>query len=270
MTMSSSRCLFAVFALLFSVTASSAQGLFFGNQYDSLLFQQRIVSMDEFMDRFNGEDVKGLDNMDTLARMKCLYHVCNHDALEKEPERWYSFLSDLARDSTRLSYTYANWAAIATCMVDVDGTEDTVTLILKMEHVKRSIYKWVITQASGRLLSLSPEMASTTFAISPTDNDVDFISLGEITGKNGQNILCYSNRDFLLDQTSVFFSLVAMGYLKIKYVADLDYQFDVPHYTFFVEHFSRETSNAGWLISDFFETDVPSQDLNMGEDSNNE
>lgn len=247
-------------ALLWGWANVSAQGVFVGNQYDSLLFQQRVTSMDEFMNRFNGKESSSIDGVDTVERLKCLFRLCNRDVLEKNPDEWYSFLSDMAHDSVQLLYTNSNWTALASCIVDIDGEEDTITLVLKVEQVKRSIYKWVITQASGRVLSLSPNKKSASFIISPVDNELNFISLSDITAKNAQNILCYGSHDFQADETSVFFAFVANGYLKIKYVEDLVYQFDFPKYTFWVSYFNRETYNSGWLISDFFEHGEASQD----------
>lgn len=240
------RFLAFLFLILFA-NSVSAQLLLSDNQYDSLLFQQKIVSIDEFMDRFNSDSV----SVDTLAKFRQLCGVCNRDALAQNSDRWFSFLSDLSQDSVRLLFTDTNWTAIATCVVLVDGVEDTVTLSLKVEQVKRSIYKWVISKATGKCLSLSPLLLSMPFSISPVNNEVNFMSLSDITVSNGQNILCYASRNFPVDETSVFFSLVAKGHLKIKYVVYLDYQFDLPNYTFFVSYFNRDTSNSGWLISDF-------------------
>ena len=244
---------FVAMALLCGTMAVSAQGVLIGRQYDSLLFQQRVSSMDEFMERFNGEDLSVQEDGDMLSKMQRVFRVCNRDVLDQDPQKWFPFLTDLAQNGVRLRYTDTNWAAIATCVVDVDGREDTVTLTLKVERVKRSIYKWAISSASGSVLTLSPLKESPLFSISPANNEVNFISLSDITTDNAQNILCYGSRDCRVDQTSVFYALVAKGYLKIKYVVDLVYRFDVAKYTFFVSFFNRDTFNAGWLISDFVE-----------------
>lgn len=250
------RQFLVVLIMIIGTTSVSAQVVYFDRQYDSLLFQQQVSTMDEFMDRFNGEEQSKAESQDSLSRLRNLFHVCNRDALELQPERWYTFLSDLAKDSVHLLYTNSNWAAIATCIVDYEGVEDTIVLVLKMEQVKGSIYKWVIAQASGQLLSLVPIKKSPHFSISPVDNDVNFISLGDITEKNGQNILCYGSSNFRIDETSVFYALVACGKLKVKYVDELIYQFDVPKYAFVVSYFNRDTDNSGWLISDFFERNI--------------
>ena len=132
---------FVAMALLCGTMAVSAQGVLIGRQYDSLLFQQRISSMDEFMERFNGEDLSVQEDGDMLSKLQRVFRVCNRDVLDQDPQKWFPFLTDLAQNGVRLRYTDTNWAAIATCVVDVDGREDTVTLTLKVERVKRSIYK---------------------------------------------------------------------------------------------------------------------------------
>ena len=80
----------------------------------------------------------------------------------------------------------------------------------------------------------------------------DFMSLNRITTERDDYITYYANKKFVVDETSVFFSLVYSGLLDIEYVLDLQFVFlQVPGYKFTIKHFERETNNAGWLIDSF-------------------
>ena len=59
-------------------------------------------------------------------------------------------------------------------------------------------------------------------------------------------------KDYPLDETSVFLSDVYNGLLDIDYVKDLQFIFyQVPNYVFRIKFIERETNNTGWLITDF-------------------
>jgi hypothetical protein len=63
-------------------------------------------------------------------------------------------------------------------------------------------------------------------------------------------VINYSAKSYHVDQLSVFNTLIYTGQLKIEYVQKIVYHFlQAPNYIFLVEHFDRNSSNAGWLIS---------------------
>ena len=126
-----------------------------------------------------------------------------------------------------------------------------MALELVTEHVKDFIYKWVIKGASGDVLNLSSVKQNHSMAISPVDNEVNFISLKHITTTESKNILNYKSKNEKTDGLSVFLALVHSGALSIKNVQQLEYVFNIKDYQFTVHNFVRDAMNSGLLISDF-------------------
>jgi hypothetical protein len=85
--------------------------------------------------------------------------------------------------------------------------------------------------------------------ISPTDHDINFMQLSRITTEQDDLILNYGQKQFDIDQTSVFFTMVNQGLLDIEHVANLQFIFmQVPGYQVTIEYIDRLANNAGWLI----------------------
>lgn len=214
--------------------------------------EMKVKMIEEFMLRFNREMIPIVMDSTTDDRdLKMMALLFDNNLLESRGDEVYDFISTMLADSIRLDFTDTNWMAIAECTANYKKRRHNIFLCLKTEHISGQMYKWVITHADGEILSLNPASKSAYDKISPTDNELYFIQLGDITGKNQENILNYSENGYEVDQTSVFFALVASGLLKIEQVDKITYQFHTRHYYFWVNYFSRDGINTGWLISDF-------------------
>ena len=78
------------------------------------------------------------------------------------------------------------------------------------------------------------------------------MSLSRITSNNLDYILNYKQKDYELDQTAAFYTLVNTGQLSVEYVRDLQFMFfQIPGWTFTIKEFDRQTKNSGWLITSF-------------------
>lgn len=114
------------------------------------------------------------------------------------------------------------------------------------------MYKWVIAKAEGDVFKLKPSLKSEKIMLMPDDHETNFMSLHRITTEKDDLISCYMQKDYPLDETSVFQSDVYNGLLDIDYVKDLQFIFyQVPNYVFRIKFIERETNNTGWLITDF-------------------
>lgn len=219
---------------------------------DHIANMMQVKQIEEFMARFNREETPiVMDSATTHKDMKMLALLFDADVLEKRAVEVVEFAEAMLRDDVKLHFTDTTWVAIANCKVKYKKQQHDIVLYLRTEHIEENMYKWVIMQAEGDLLILRPQKRSKSYKISPTDNELYFMQLADITGTEPENILNYSRRCFKTDQTSVFFSLVASGQLQVEYVEQLTYYFQTSHYNFFVNYYSREGTNSGWLISDF-------------------
>ena len=247
------RTVYFVFLLLFGVEVAFSQNINMIDK-DPIDYRLKVKQLDEFMRRFNLQDVPSIfQNEDTLLQdIYSMTAVFDFQVVQNRKDEVREFVTTMLENKIKLNYTDSNWIAVAHCNAVYKGKETTLTLELATEKVKDYIYKWVIIGASGDILNLKPMKQNPGLAISPVDNEVNFISLKHITSKEGLNILNYKGKTAQLDPMSVFFSLVNSGQLQIQNVQQLEYKFTIaPFYEFTVRNFIRDVMNSGWLIADF-------------------
>lgn len=227
------------------------------NDLNSGLYDSRIKLVDEFFDRFNGkEGHPDISRKDKDYRKKNLMFVFNgrmfnskEDAKFKELQ---NFINTVIEKNISINYSDTTWFAKAVCHGKLKGKEVDFTLYLNVEHRKEDMYKWVIAKAEGDVFKLKPSLKSEKIMLMPDDHETNFMSLHRITTEKDDLISCYMQKDYPLDETSVFLSDVYNGLLDIDYVKDLQFVFyQVPNYVFRIKFIERETNNTGWLITDF-------------------
>lgn len=245
-----SRCLLPLLLMLVLSATAFAQTPV--GDYDLLQFRMRVKQIGEFMARFNQDQIPpNLMPGDTLLRHKAFVMLFDRDLIDRRQDEVWQLVQRMVADERRLSFTDTTWSAEATCNVTLQGKPNRLTLTLRIEHVDGYRYKWVIDGASGAALALNPHKSNPGLRISPTDNELNFISLRNITQNEYPNILNYKSAGSRMDGLSVFMALVKSGSLKINYVEELQYFFDAPGYRLVVSNFRRDDLNSGWLISDF-------------------
>ena len=112
--------------------------------------------------------------------------------------------------------------------------------------------KWGIAKAEGETLKMIPPKTKYNMMLLPNDHETNFISLHRMTKDTPKQSMRFARKDFAIDETSVFFTLISMGLLKIEFVIDLQFVFyQVPGYKFAISYYEREKANCGWLISSF-------------------
>lgn len=227
------------------------------NDLNAGLYDSRIKLVDEFFDRFNGkEGHPDISRKDKDYRKKNLMFVFNgrmfkskEDAKFKELQ---NFINTVIEKNISINYSDTTWFAKAVCHGKLKGKEVDFTLFLNVEHRKEDMYKWVIAKAEGDVFKLKPSLKSEKIMLMPDDHETNFMSLHRITTEKDDLISCYMQKDYPLDETSVFLSDVYNGLLDIDYVKDLQFIFyQVPNYVFRIKFIERETNNTGWLITDF-------------------
>lgn len=227
------------------------------NDLNAGLYDSRIKLVDEFFDRFNGkEGHPDISRKDKDYRKKNLMFVFNgrmfkskEDAKFKELQ---NFINTVIEKNISINYSDTTWFAKAVCHGKLKGKDVDFTLFLNVEHRKEDMYKWVIAKAEGDVFKLKPSLKSEKIMLMPDDHETNFMSLHRITTEKDDLISCYMQKDYPLDETSVFLSDVYNGLLDIDYVKDLQFIFyQVPNYVFRIKFIERETNNTGWLITDF-------------------
>lgn len=227
------------------------------NQLNKGLYDSRIKLVDEFFDRFNGkEGHPDISNKDKYYRKKNLMFVFNGRMFKSKEDEKYkelqNFIDTVIANKTNINYSDTTWFAKAICHGKLKGKEVDFTLYLNVEHRKEDMYKWVIAKAEGDVFKLKPSLKSDKIMLMPDDHETNFMSLHRITTEKDDLISCYMQRNYPLDETSVFLSDVYNGLLGIEYVKDLQFVFhQVPGYVFRIKFIERDTNNTGWLITSF-------------------
>lgn len=247
---------FLCLALVIAFSIANAQKVI-TNDLNAELYDSRIKLVDEFFDRFNGkEGHPDISRKDKDYRKKNLMFVFNgrmfnskEDAKFKELQ---NFINTVIEKNISINYSDTTWFAKAVCHGKLKGKEVDFTLYLNVEHRKEDMYKWVIAKAEGDVFKLKPSLKSEKIMLMPDDHETNFMSLHRITTEKDDLISCYMQKDYPLEETSVFLSDVYNGLLDIDYVKDLQFVFyQVPNYVFRIKFIERETNNTGWLITDF-------------------
>ena len=203
------------------------------------------------MSRING-DISIVDNGDTLSREKTLLSLFHKETCIRDTVTTKAFIQKVIESSPKIHFEDNSWCAVVTCVVvNNKGVEDKIHLILKTQQRGEFMYKWVISDAFGRMLELDPKKSNPGLMISPAENEIDFPSLSFITKKESANIVNYISNDSEVSALSVFLALVYNHFITIKSIAEIQYIFDdIAGFRLFVDRYPGTSKNAGWLISD--------------------
>lgn len=216
-------------------------------------FTEHVKSIDEFMKRFNGEEVyPGLEKTDEDFMKQNLFSLFNHQMNKSEKQNALTFVSTIIDSGVKLSYSDSLWFAEAKCDITYKGKKKTITLFLCPEKIRSNKFRWVLCGADG----INDNIIDTNHksAISPVEHEIHFMELQSIFKNDRQHIFGYRQNGYKIDQLSVFLTLVHTGQINFVSVCEMKFHFfNVPNYSFVVEEIGRRGSNAGWLITSFKE-----------------
>ncbi len=220
-------------------------------------YAAKVKLVDEFFDRFNGKEITPYINKSRPDfKKQNLLSLFNMGMFKSRQDPLYieadSLIERVLKDSISLNYRDSLWFAKAKCLAIINGKETELTVWLNVEKRTEDMSKWVIARAEGEVLKMIPPKTNHDMMLLPNDHETNFISLHRMTKDTPKQSMRFARKDFCIDETSVFFTLVSMGCLRIEYVTDLQFVFyQVPGYRFAISYYEREKANCGWLISSF-------------------
>lgn len=248
-----------IIASVLMLSAYTEAQVVVNSDYDKELFKSRVKLVEGFMRRFNLTEI--LHTIDTTQADYMQKNILSlfdaqlfgtkgeKDSLFKEAQ---SFAKDVLKTGTKLHYEDTTWFAIAPCHGKFKGKPVDFVLMLNVEEYAEDSYKWVIANAEGDIFKLTPSSTGNDILITPLAHETNFMELGRITTQKDDWILNYSQKQYELDPTAVFFAYVNAGLLDIEYVKNLQFMFlQLPGWKFTIMDFDRQTMNAGWLITSF-------------------
>lgn len=233
---------------------------------NSDLYHGRVKLVSEFMQRFNGEEKNPYidpNAVDTekinLCQLFDIENVLkNRQAVEPKV---FQFIDSVINNNVKLHYSDAEWFAKVKCVGSFKGKEITFSMYLTVEPRGKDMYKWVIGDVEGKIFDLTPSRESDKIMLLPNEHESNFMRLNSITSEKDDYITLYSTNSLHQDRLTVFNTLVYYGYLNIDYITDIEYTFlQVPGYIFTIKEYERESTNSGWLVSDWAEMSIPDKD----------
>lgn len=226
------------------------------NLFNEELLRLRVKQIDEFMRRFNLElDWQGEKIASCYDTVKCKKYIKflfdqnmrNDSLLEAVIDK---FATNVVLNKIKTNYKDNDWYAEVVCKFLYCGKKYDLSLFLKTEHIEDYKYKWVFCGVRSNLLNTTPFNENSKSIISPVDNEMNFMSLGEIFSKDAANIAVYVGKNQQINDLSVFVFLVKNKLIDFVSMEEIKYHFfQVPGYVFTVQHFERKNANMGWLIS---------------------
>lgn len=220
------------------------------------LQEERVGLVDEFFERFNKRDTIACDSVSIAQRKLDVAKLFDFTMFtsDKDPRiaQAYALIDSVVDNSLTISYDDSDWTAVARCKCSLSGKPVDIDLFLNVEQRGTGMYKWVISSVYGKLFDTAPISNSSMLMIMPDAHETNFMELGEVTANQPENISRFMDKDFGYDNRSVFVYLVHSGKLKIQHVEDLEFVFtQVPGWVFSIKYHDRQSSNSGWLISQF-------------------
>lgn len=153
----------------------------------------------------------------------------------------------------QLHYADSLWFAKVKCKGSYKGKDTSFFLYLTIEQRGEDMYKWVIQKAEGKLFELTPKIKNERIMLMPDDHETRFTSLHRITTDYQKCVTNFANKYYQVDTTTVFFTMVQTGLLKIYFIDNVKLTFlQIPEYAFSIEYFDREGNNSGWLIDNLW------------------
>lgn len=218
--------------------------------------RNRVKLLDEFMDRFNGEELHGMisDN-DSLKEDLNLLYLMDEEmfALNKDSMLQISdeFADSVRANRTKLFYDDGQWfAEVKVNCTYMNKDEVQIKLYLRPEEIKPFQHRWVIVGARGEILELTPSQRNHGLDILPNNHEVGFMALPKIHLLGNDKILNYAAKDYHTDPLTAFYTMVYADALKMDSTDEIVFHFlEVPGFVFTVKRHVRKGFNSGWLIS---------------------
>lgn len=227
---------------------------------NSDLYKGRVKLVSEFMKRFNGEErntyidpnAAELDKINLCQLFDADYILKNRADVE---DKAFQFVDSVLFNQVKINYSDPNWFAKTTCVGQFKGKEHKFEIFLTVESRGKDMYKWVIADVKGDIFNLKPSRESERIMLLPNEHESNFMRLNSITNEKDDYITLYSSKMSSIDRLTVFNTLIYYNFLNIEYVSDIEYTFlQVPGYAFTIKEFERESTNSGWLIKSWKET----------------
>ncbi len=237
-------------------------------------FLKQVKTIDEFINRFNNSKTmfdgykkmaatdasiinfrERLFGKDNISKNEMLLTVFNLDNIEKiGKDKILKFAQQVNDDTkpTSLSFYDNEWYAELSCEVLYKNQAKKVILIMQsvVSATDKKASSWHLVGCYADFLQVEPKNRQKLRGLKPNENDLSFIEL-ITSAADKENIATVTKKDFQADLLSILLYAIKNGDIVLQLVTNTKYHFlQVLDWVFVVEHYQRNTTNSGWLISD--------------------
>lgn len=244
-----------MFSLMMFISATIMRGQSIPDMTIEKEFSSQVKSVDEFIQRFNGNESHPNLNESTNNRANNILALFNYqiehenlsDTLFKK--RILDFVHKVENNKVQLRLTGGEIYAVVNVTSTIRGKIVSLDLIFQSQMYKKGRVRWAIVGVKGMAESNVIDTAN-YYAISPTEHEIHFMGLSDIFAYNSRDIMGYRGNKSKVDELSVFLTMSVLDSVRINKVNNLTmYCLDVPDYVFTIDEFGRRGTNSGWLIS---------------------
>lgn len=218
-------------------------------------FAARVKSIEEFQQRFNGEESKpGIENGDKARESNIISlfdFEIGHSGMNKD--QFKSFILDFANNVIVNNIHFDRYSAglysECLCVFKYKGKQKKITLVLQRELNDKKFYRWAIVAVKG-LVNENIVDSNKFYTISPVENEVNFIGLEALLNDNPNHAFGYRSKKTGLNELSIFLTLISCEQIKFEYVQNQTIHYlDIPGYIITLKEKVADNTNSGWLIN---------------------
>ena len=163
------------------------------NMLNQELYRTRVKLVDEFISRFNGEemrpDLKG--NAENLNKTNLLL-LFNSKLFKSKNDPTFAkaqeMVDTILANDIKIHHSDTAWVAKAQCHGRFKGKDVEFVMYLTVEQRGEDMYKWVIAKVEGEIFKLTPSVKSSKIMLSPDAHETNFMALRRVTTEKGDYI----------------------------------------------------------------------------------
>ena len=216
-------------------------------------FAAQIKSIDEFIQRFNGDESHPeLKREDRIVNLLALFdYKMNHEGLSESAFKKIvmDFVQQVNASGSKIKLTDDAFYAEAEITANISGKSLSLSIILQSQTYNKDRIRWAIVGVRG-LAKAGIIDTEHFYGISPVDHETHFMSIGDIFAHNAPEIIGYRGKDTKIDELSVFLAMAKLDKVRIISVNQLTMHcLEIPNFVFTINEEGRRGGNSGWLIS---------------------
>ena len=217
-------------------------------------FLTQVKSIDEFIQRFNGNESDATDSIGRIRDLIALfdYRMPKENVADSVfKQNVLDFVNCIEKHNTKIQLTDADMYAEVKSKATVLGKDIDLTLILQSQNYGNDRTRWAIIGAKG-LADANIIDTVRFYGISPVEHEICFMGLGDIfETSNNSNLIGYRGKNTPVDELSVLLTLGMTDNVRISIVEKLTMHcLEIPEYVFTIDERSQ-SNNEGWRISGF-------------------